>query len=94
MSKRVLEGNRELLFRISLARSTMQIDSNPDQAVVKQFAEHLLAEVEQTTFVLEKKNVKGQAIAEPKVKKLGEKRGWRRNRGKAMRKRSALVGSS
>ena len=45
--KRPLEGNRDLNFRVSLARSTLQVDATPTSKSVTSFALHLLAEFEQ-----------------------------------------------
>lgn len=45
--RRPLEGNRELNFKISLARSTLQVDATPTSTSVTSFATHLLAEFEQ-----------------------------------------------
>ena len=45
--KKPLENNRELTFRISLARSMLQVDSTPSSTSVTSFAQHLLAEFEQ-----------------------------------------------
>ncbi len=45
--RRPLEANRDLSFRISLARSTLQVDVTPTSSSVTSFAMHLLAEFEQ-----------------------------------------------
>ena len=45
--RKPLENNRELNFRISLARSMLQVDSTPTASSVTSFAQHLLAEFEQ-----------------------------------------------
>ena len=45
--KRPLEANRDLNFRVSLARSTLQVDATPTASSVTSFALHLLAEFEQ-----------------------------------------------
>ena len=45
--KKPLESNRELAFRISLARSMLQVDSTPNARTVTSFAQHLMAEFEQ-----------------------------------------------
>ncbi len=47
--KKPLEQHRDLSFRISLARSTLQIDATPTAETVGSFAMHLLAEFEQMT---------------------------------------------
>ena len=48
MNRKVVETNRELTFRISLARNTLRVDSVPTHGTVQQFAEHVLAELEQS----------------------------------------------
>ena len=45
--RKPLESNRDLAFRINLARSTLQVDATPTSASVTSFASHLLAECEQ-----------------------------------------------
>ena len=51
ITRRVLEQHRDLSFRISLARSTLQVDSTPTSRSVTSFALHLLAEFEQIVHV-------------------------------------------
>ena len=74
LTKRVVDNNRELLFRISLARSTLMVDCAPTRSSVSQFANHLQAELEQIAHV----ERRGAAAAnnnkqEVKVKKLEER---------------------
>ena len=45
--KRPLELHKDLSFRISLARSTLQVDATPTAASITEFALHLQAELEQ-----------------------------------------------
>ena len=45
--KKSLEMNKELSFRVSLARNNLQVDSNPTSKSVGAFATHLMAELEQ-----------------------------------------------
>ena len=45
--RKPLEANHDLSFRISLARSTLQVDSTPTSSSVTSFALHLAAEFEQ-----------------------------------------------
>ena len=45
--KKPLEGNKELAFRVSLARNNLQVDSNPTARSVSALATHLTAELEQ-----------------------------------------------
>ena len=51
ITRRTLEQHRDLSFRISLARSTLQVDSTPTSRSVTSFALHLLAEFEQIVHV-------------------------------------------
>ena len=69
---KILEANPELSFRVSLARSSLLIDSAPDRASVGKFVTHLLAEVEQVAYS-ERKNPRGAAKdqkAELKAKRV------------------------
>eukprot|EP00438_Fugacium_kawagutii_P013287 Skav225459 [mRNA] locus=scaffold881:75571:82572:- [translate_table: standard] len=66
MSKRVLEANKDLQFRISLARNMLGVDTMPTESAVTSFATHLLAECEQASF-LEKKTA-GPRPDGPKIK--------------------------
>ena len=66
--KRVLENNRELSFRISLARSTLTLDSAPTQQSVERFSSLLLAEVEQVAHT-DRQEKKG-ATPKPKVNEM------------------------
>ena len=50
LTKRILEQHRDLSFRISLARSTLQVDSTPTSRSVTSFALHLIAEIEQVVY--------------------------------------------
>ena len=88
--KKPLEGNRELNFRVSLARSTLQVDSTPTRDTVGKFATHLLAEMEQIAHLdSNKKSTTKEAAkaAQPdaKLKKIeensGEGKGWRPEKG-------------
>ena len=56
MTKKVLEANRELSFRVSLARHGLGIDTVPTLDNVTKFAMHRLSECEQLSQ-MEKKNV-------------------------------------
>lgn len=47
ITKRVLESHKDLSFRVSLARSTLQVDSTPTSRSVSMFGRHLIAEFEQ-----------------------------------------------
>ena len=50
MTRKPLEQHRDLSFRISLARSTLQVDSTPTSRSVTSFALHLIAEFEQVVY--------------------------------------------
>ena len=69
MTKNVFETNRELQFRVSLARHGLGIDTVPTLESVTQFAMHLLSECEQLSQ-MEKKTVPNNAKVEPKVKMM------------------------
>ena len=72
MTKKILDGNRELQFRVSLVRSGLGIDTTPTDASVEQFATHLLAEVEQLALA-EKRSTTSKS--EPKIKSFEVERG-------------------
>ena len=50
MTKRVLDNNRELQFRVSLVRSGLGVDTTPAEVNVEQLANHLLAELDQLSI--------------------------------------------
>ena len=50
LTRKSLEQHRDLSFRISLARSTLQVDSTPTSRSVTSFALHLIAEFEQVVY--------------------------------------------
>ena len=49
--RRPLELNKDSSFRISLARSTLQVDATPTAASITEFALHLQAELEQVVHL-------------------------------------------
>ena len=67
---RVLESHQELQFRVSLARSSLLVDSTPTKESVTRYATHLLAELEQVAYT-ERKPLK-QTKDLPKVKRIEE----------------------
>ena len=74
ITHKVLEMNPELRFRVSLARTTLLIDSAPDKDSVTKFATHLLAEVESVAY-MERKTPKVPTKpndAATKLKKMSE----------------------
>ena len=74
--RKPLEANRDLSFRISLARSTLQVDSTPTSTSVTSFALHLAAEFEQVvhqeTSNASKKRTEPEKVKVSKLKKLEE----------------------
>ena len=71
MIEKPLELNRDLSFRISLARSTLQVDSTPTSTSVASFALHLIAEFEQVVHQEATNAPKKKSDPEkPKVAKL------------------------
>ena len=88
--KRPLENNRDLSFRISLARSTLQVDATPTATSITQFSLHLQAELEQVAHlegsggrkkevVREDRQRDGEKIKGAKVKRYAEEeeKPWR-----------------
>ena len=71
LTKRVLDGNESLRFRVSLARNALQVDTNPNALSVSQFATHLIAEIEQLSLA-EKRSGATMKKEESKVKKMEE----------------------
>ena len=47
LMKKVLKDNQDLGFRVALAKSSLQIDTTPNESSIMKFAHHMLAEVEQ-----------------------------------------------
>ena len=54
----VLDQNQELRFRVSLARSSLLVDSTPTKDSVTKYATHLMAELEQIAYAERKGNTK------------------------------------
>ena len=67
LTRKSLEQHRDLSFRISLARSTLQVDSTPTSRTITSFALHLIAEFEQVVHS-EISHNKKKDQPEPKVK--------------------------
>eukprot|EP00435_Cladocopium_sp_Y103_P065438 s603_g27.t1 len=73
LTKKVVENHRELLFRISLARSTLMVDCAPTSTSASQFANHLQAELEQIAHVEKRGQATGvNAKGDYKLKKVEE----------------------
>ena len=68
LTKKVLENNKDLNFKISLARSTLQVDTVPNYSTIGTYCEHLLSELEQ--LVHTEKKVARATDADSKVKKF------------------------
>ena len=73
LTKKPLEQHRDLSFRISLARSTLQVDSTQTQRSITSFALHLLAEFEQVVH-LESHGCRKTAPGPDKLKNLRAKK--------------------
>lgn len=69
MTRKVLESNRELQFRVSLARHGLGVHTVPTIDNVTKFAMHVLSECEQLAQ-MEKKPSTSVPKAEPKIKSL------------------------
>ena len=65
--QKVRDGNHEQRFRISLARSTLLVDTTPTRDSVSRYATHLLAELEQVAYTERKGSVKRET---PKLKRI------------------------
>ena len=81
LSPTLLESNRELQFRVSLARHALGIDTVPTLDSVTKFAMHLLSECEQPSQT-EKKNPAPATKNEVKVKSLDYDKEESKGKGK------------
>ena len=79
LTKRPLEQHRDLSFRISLARSTLQVDATPTSRTITSFLLHLIAEFEQVVHS-EATHTKKKDVPEPKVKAVKPDFGGTRDR--------------
>ena len=70
LTRKVLGGHADLAFRISLARNTLLLDSVPNHTTVGQFADHLLAELEQLHLQDRKKKEPSAPLVDPKAKEI------------------------
>eukprot|EP00435_Cladocopium_sp_Y103_P030730 s947_g7.t1 len=93
LTRRVVEPNKELQFRISLVRSSLGVDSTPTAVNVGQLATHLLAELEQAAL-MEKRFTTGNAKTENvKIKQFDvEKSDKEKGKGKGSEKTSEETG--
>ena len=69
LMRRVVQTNQELSFRLSLVRNSLMVDVLPSHTNVKQYAQHLLAELEQMG---QQKKSDGVPESGPKAKRLEE----------------------
>ena len=81
MVRRLLEGNKDLQFRVSLARNALGVDMMPTEASVTQFATHLLAELEQLSMTDKRNSSTSAKPDQPKIKSL-EAEAQEKNRSK------------
>ena len=81
LMRKVLRDNTDLGFRISLAKSSLQVDTTPTESSVMKFAHHLLAETEQIAHQDRKKRVETPSSGDPKVKRF-EEQGQGKGEGK------------
>ena len=65
---KVVSGSPNLQFRINLTRTTLMIDAVPTMSGIEQFAECIMAELDQVSYAKKK----SAALQAPKVKKLEE----------------------
>ena len=71
--RKILEANKELGFRISLAKTTLMVESVPREETVHKLAEHLVAEVESIAHLEMKGHKQDKAdVLRPVVKKMEE----------------------
>ena len=96
LTRKPLEQHRDLSFRISLARSTLQVDATPTSRTITSFLLHLIVEFEQVVHS-EATHSKKKDIPDPKAKTFKPDFGGQRDRNsgeiKGKRKRFLLVDS-
>ena len=81
LTRKVLEANKELQFRVSLARNSLGVDTRPTDLTVSHFATHLLAEIEQVALS-EKRAAAVVPKGEPKLKSMEVDKGKGKGREK------------
>ena len=91
LMEKMMEGNRDLQFRIALVRSSLMVDTTPTEVNVEQLARHMLAEVEQLAL-MDKKPVSNPSKNDsPKLKNFeaekGKGKGKERSEGEERPKR-------
>ena len=73
LTRKILSAHSDLAFRISLARSTLLLDSVPNHTTVGQFADHLLAELETASSTREEEE--GAVADDPGPEDQGDEDG-------------------
>ena len=79
LTRKPLEQHRDLSFRISLARSTLQVDATPTSRTITSFLLHLIAEFEQVVHS-EATHAKKKDVPDPKAKTFKPDFGGQRDR--------------
>ena len=79
LTRKPLEQHRDLSFRISLARSTLQVDATPTSRTITSFLLHLIAEFEQVVHS-EATHSKKKDTPDPKAKTFKPDFGGQRDR--------------
>ena len=82
LTKKTLEDNEALRFRVSLARNALQVDTNPTAQSVTQFATHLIAAVDQLSLVEKRSAAMNTGSATTKVKKVEKEKEKKEVEGK------------
>jgi hypothetical protein len=67
LTRKVIEPNKELQFRISMVRNSLGVATTPTAVTVGHFATHLLAEIEQVALT-EKRSAPATRTEAPKLK--------------------------
>ena len=84
ITRKILENHKELNFRISLARTTLMVESVPRMTTVNKFAEHLVAEVEQVVHLdLKAKKEDPKVAAKRFENEGGAQKGYGKGRDEA-----------
>ena len=93
LMRKVLRDNQDLGFRISLAKSSLHVDTTPTESSVMTFAHHLLAETEQIAHQDRKKKSEQGTMVDAKAKRM-EEQGFGKGDGKSGGKGGEKGGSS
>ena len=68
LTRKVVEPNKELQFRISMVRNSLGVDTTPTAVTVGHFATHLLAEIEQVALTEKRTGPPAAKVEAPKIK--------------------------